>query len=85
MTLHSCPVFCIYWVDEPGKLIFSKLFCIIDVNAQFLLTEMESLMSFPQQKKKERRTITIQQQYICKFSTSNFKCHSCTCLNELVL
>lgn len=75
MTLHNCPIFAFTESMNLANVFFSKLFCIIDVNAQFLLTETESLMSFPQKKKKD---VTIQQQYICKFSTSNFKCHSCT-------
>ncbi len=51
-TLHNCPIFAFPESMNLANVFFSKLFCIIDVNAQFLLTETKSVMSFPQKRRK---------------------------------
>lgn len=62
-------------VDEPGKLIFFKAilyyWCKCSIST-YWNGKLDVFFS------KKKNNVTIQQQYICKFSTSNFKCHSCT-------
>ncbi len=61
--------------NESGKRIFFKAILYYWCKCSISTYWNEKRDVFSSKKKKD---VTIQQQYICTFSTSNFKCHSCT-------
>ncbi len=72
--IAQLPHFCIYWVNEPDKRLFFKAILYYWCKCS-ISTYWNGKLGLFLKKKKD---VTIQQQYICKLSTSNFKCHSCT-------